>query len=325
MTKKLKRMNPEQLHKKLLDIIVNFEYKLNQGVLRDQVLSLVPAHTILFKLGSSLMDDELTTSAKARILSYLLKHTRLVVKGEELMVVAGISEYARRIRELRVQEGWPVVTGSTLKKMVEEGEITLDDLNIKSESSLKASQYMLLNDECDREAAHRWNSANRIRKSNGSVKDKILAYFCENVGNYISGEELQYLAPNAKEWARRVRELRTEEGWPIATRNSGYPDLPVGFYILEKNRQAPRHDRVIPDMVRVEVLERDDYKCRHCNWSYESKRKGDPRVMLELHHINYHKDGGKNIASNLISLCNVCHDSVHRNEISKEHLFSLII
>lgn len=43
MTKKLKGMNPEQLHKKLLDVVINFECKLNQGVLRDQVLSLVPA------------------------------------------------------------------------------------------------------------------------------------------------------------------------------------------------------------------------------------------------------------------------------------------
>ena len=49
-----------------------------------------------------------------------------------------------------------------------------------------------------------------------------------------------------KEWARRVRELRTEEGWPIVTRNSGRDDLAIGVYVLEEDRQTYEHDRSIP-------------------------------------------------------------------------------
>jgi hypothetical protein len=44
------------------------------------------------------------------------KYVGIVLAGDELMVVAGISEYARRVRELRVERGWRILTGMTLKK-----------------------------------------------------------------------------------------------------------------------------------------------------------------------------------------------------------------
>jgi len=53
---------------------------------------------------------------------------------------------------------------------------------------------------------------NEIRKKNVSVTEKIIEYFRKNVGQEITGEELKYLAKDKKEWARRVRELRTEKG-----------------------------------------------------------------------------------------------------------------
>ncbi len=86
----------------------------------------------------------------------------------------------------------------------------------------------LMTTEQDREAALRWNEANVLRRSKLSTKDKILSYLRKNVGRPVTGEELRYLANDSKEWARRTRELRTEEGWPIATRNSGRPELEVG-------------------------------------------------------------------------------------------------
>lgn len=41
-------------------------------------------------------------------------------------------------------------------------------------------------------------------------------------------KNLNNLAKDKKEWARRVRELRTEQGWPIVTKNSGRQDLEIG-------------------------------------------------------------------------------------------------
>ena len=180
-------------------------------------------------------------------------------------------------------------------------------------SRMKPDQYILVDEEQDRDAAYRWNLANEIRKKKVGVKEKILDFMRANVGKRITGEELQYLAKGATEWARRVRELRTEEGWPVVTKNTGRPDLPVGVYVLEEDRQLPAHDRQIPDPVRREVLRRDDYRCKNCEWSHNLWNPSDPR-HLELHHKEHHARGGSNEPENLISLCNVCHDDVHRRE-----------
>lgn len=144
----------------------------------------------------------------------------------------------------------------------------------------------------DRDAAHRWFLANEIRKENLAVRDKILKYFLKNVGKQISGEELRYVAKDRSEWARRVRELRTEFGWPIVTKNTGRPDLNIGIYVLEADRQSPEHDRHIPDTVKRGVLRRDRYKCRKCGWTHDEWNRSDPR-HLELHHVKPHVDGGK--------------------------------
>ncbi len=321
MAKCSKRENPNILIKELVKLLKNFEQKLLDEDLRTQVTSLIPANYALRNLGSSLIMDDEASSARDRILSYIRKYPTVLVHSDELMVVAGISEFARRIRELRIEMGWPIISGQTLKVILEDGE-SFAHLNIKD---AKPDTYILLEDKQDRDSAHRWKIANDLRKSKLSVKDKIIAYLRENIGKNVTGEELQYLAGNKSEWARRVRELRTEDGWPVATRSTGMPSLPIGVYILEEDRQAEVHDRKIPDPVRVKVLERDSYSCKKCGWNHENKNKADKyRNFLELHHIDHHVNGGKNTVSNLISLCNVCHDDVHRNNIEQLELHELI-
>lgn len=324
MARRSKKSEPETLRKQLLALITDFEHRLADDSLREQVLSLIPANHLLRDLGSSLMHEEGCNSARDRILAYLLKYPRVVIHGDELMVVAGISEYARRIRELRVQFGWSVLSGTTLKEMIEQDEMTLEELQARTMTVLKTDVYALMTTEQDREAALRWNEANVLRRSKLSTKDKILSYLRKNVGRPVTGEELRYLANDSKEWARRTRELRTEEGWPIATRNSGRPELDVGAYLLEEDRQAEVHDRKIPDPVRVAVLERDHHACRNCGWSHARQTANDPRTFLELHHIEHHADGGENTLDNLITLCNVCHDDVHRRKVSGDALLHLL-
>ena len=176
---------------------------------------------------------------------------------------------------------------------------------------LKPDQYILLSDEQDTEAAYRWHVANDIRREQGGVRDKILKYFRSFVGKALSGEELRYVAGDKTEWARRTRELRTEFGWPVATRFTGRPDLPVGMYVLEEDRQAPAHDRRIPEAVYRAVLARDGYACRDCGWTHAQWNPSDPR-HLEAHHAQPHAAGGANTADNLVTLCNICHDVRHR-------------
>lgn len=239
---------------------------------------------------------------------YFLKYPCVIIKGEELLVVSGIQEYARRVRELKIQFGWSIISGMTAKDMYAENEFPIKGV---TQGSMGPSDYMLLSKRQDRDAAFRWQLANDIRKDDISVRDKLLKYLRANIGKQISGEELKYLANNRSEWGRRIRELRTEFGWPIVTRNSGRPDLEVGIYLLEADRQSPEHDRQIKDSVKREILRRDGYRCTECNWSHEEWNRSDPR-HLELHHVKPHAHGGKNTEENLITICTVCHDKIHR-------------
>jgi len=302
----------EDLLKQLIDLLENFKKKLEEEDVRIKVLALLPAYHALLKLGKSIIPDGLKISARDRIIAYFLKYPQTVISGGEIMLVSGISEWARRVRELRVQFGWKIVSGITANEMMEEEEFPGQEL--KGER-LGTDDYILLNGEQDKEAAYRWNVANEIRKSSGGMKDKILLFLRKNVGKKVTGEELRYVAKGS-EWARRVRELRTEEGWPISTKTSGRPDLEVGVYILEKDRQTPKHDRVIPDPLRREVLRRDGYKCSKCGWNQKLWDRSDPR-HLEIHHIKRHADGGASTAENLTTYCNICHDEVHRLEQTK--------
>ena len=310
-------VEPQALRESLIDLLSEFSNQPEHTDLRARVIALIPAFHKLRDLGCSLIGDA-SASARDRVIAYLRRYPLTVIKGDELMVVSGIAEWARRVRELRVQFGWSIFSGVTFRQMAE------DELEAKAlesalgiaPSQIKPEQYVLMREECDTSAAHRWNVLNEVRRMKGSVQVKILEYLRRNVGQQVTGEELRYLARDRKEWARRVRELRTEQGWPIITRNSGRSDLAVGVYVLEEDRQAYEHDRTIPDPVRIEVLTRDGFRCVRCQWDRSMLRPEDPRRMLELHHVRHHRDRGENSPENLITLCNVHHDAEHRQ--SKE-------
>jgi len=301
---------PEFIRSELLELLSDFEHHLVRKDLREKVKSLVPAFHLLRDLGSSLIPHQEAPAARDRILAYFRKYPFLVIHGDELMVVSGIQDWPRRIRELRREFGWSIASGVTLKEMLLEEEFELVDVNI---DSLKPEEYMLLNDSQDREAALRWRIANDIRKKKLGARQKILEFLRNNVGRSVTGEELRYVANDKTEWARRTRELRTEHGWPIATQYTGRPDLAIGVYILEQDRQSPAHDRNIHDRVRRGVLVRDKYTCTECGWTHEMWNPSDPR-HLELHHVKHHAKGGRNIKENLITVCSVCHDDIHRKK-----------
>lgn len=311
---------PEALSRALVDLLANFTAELQQSDLRAKVIALIPAFHKLRDLGSSLIPKNEAASARERVLAYFKRYPLTVIDGDELMVISGIAEWARRVRELRVQFGWSIYSGVTFRDIAEEAKAAKDEHHTAAmrdvlgidPSAIKPDQYVLMRNEQDRHAAHRWNVLNEVRRKKVSVTEKIIEYFRENVGEEITGEELKYLAKDKKEWARRVRELRTELGWPIVTKSSGREDLPIGVYVLEEDRQAQEHDRKIPDPVRVKVLQRDEFKCCGCGWTRALLSRDDPRKTLELHHVRHHRDKGENTPENLLTLCNVCHDEEHR-------------
>jgi len=266
--------------------------------LRDKVRKLVQIQYDLRRLNVSVAasDGLVSPAALSRLLEYLKRHVGVVVDGPELEVVSSISEYARRIRQLRVEDGYRIVTGASPDPF--------------SGVDLRPDQYLLTTDVPDSDSARRWHVANRIRKMTASVRNRLLEFLKENVNKVVTTEELAYVANNKREFARRTRELRTEEGYAVATRFSGRPDLSMGEYILlSVTRIAEPHDRHIPDAVQKEVYARDDNTCRNpdCRYRYTP---ADPRI-LELHHIVAHARRGSNTADNLIVLCSICHDDLH--------------
>jgi hypothetical protein len=207
------------------------------------------------------------------------------IEGEELEVVSGISEYARRVREWRVQFGWPITHTS-------------------------GSRYILERNEPDGAKAELWRTINSIRRSDASARDKMLALFqALPIGQPISTLQLRYVTDNKD--TRRVRELRTEFGWRIMTRNTGMPLLKSGLYVLVEPTPVEAHDRNIDDKTVVAVLKRDGNRCQKCGWHPNERIAGDPRQYIELHHINWHSEGGANELDNLATLCNVDHRLVH--------------
>jgi hypothetical protein len=300
------------------ELLGDFISQLDSSELRERVRRLIPIVHKVRDLGSGLISSTTAKSASDRLLAYLRKYPRTVIEGDELMVVSGIGEWARRVRELRKEQGWWIYSGSTFKQIAEAEPETAADLERELQFSVRSvgvDDYVLVREEQDREAAYRWNLLNTIRNQPGSVQSKILTYLRQNAGHLVTGEELRYLAKDKSEWARRVRELRTEQGWPIVSRMQGRSDLPIGAYVLEEDKQAPEHDRKISDPVRIEVLNRDSFACRICRWKRDDFHPDDPRRSLELHHVIHHVRGGGNSAENLITLCNVHHDDVHAGRL----------
>jgi len=226
-----------------------------------------------------------------RILGYLRMFVGQAIEGEELEVVSGISEYARRVREWRVEFGWPIRhTGSC---------------------------YVLDREEPDGAKAEFWQTINAIRRSEVAARDKMLALFLAlPIGQPISTAQLRYVTDNKD--MRRVRELRTQFGWRIMTQKTGMPQLKTDQYVLVDSTPMEPHDRNIKEKTMVAVLQRDKNRCQRCGWNPKDRVPGDPRQYIEFHHINWHSTGGANELENLTTLCNVHHKEVHNLKLDAD-------
>lgn len=314
MPRRSKQGEPEAIRLRIIGLLTDFQQHLERDDLRAQVKALIPVYYNLRDLGSSLKGLTNARSGRDRILRYLQKYSAIVLKGDELMVVSGISDYARRVRELRVEFGWQILSGVTAQEQKKDEQAEGLELEVfETLPKMFPDDYLLLNDVQDRDAAFRWNIANEIRKEKASVQSKVLKFLQSNVGKPVTGEELRYVTGDKTEWARRTRELRTEEGWSVVTKSTGRPDLPIGVYLLESKKQSLPHDREIPDRIRRTVLKRDEYNCKDCGWSRTQWNVDDPR-HLEVHHRKHHARGGGNEADNLKAVCNICHDEIHAKE-----------
>ncbi len=87
--------------------LIGFSAEYSGLTLREKVLRLVVILHDTKKLGVVVVrgDGCDAGGARERIRLYLVQHVGVPLDAKELEVVSGISEYGRRTRELRVQDG----------------------------------------------------------------------------------------------------------------------------------------------------------------------------------------------------------------------------
>ena len=65
--------------------------------------------------------------------------------------------------------------------------------------------------------------------SGNGARDKLREYFLKHIGEVLDSDTLREVA-GISEWARRIRELRNEEGYQILTHNDRSELKPVNIY-----------------------------------------------------------------------------------------------
>ncbi len=140
------------------------------------------------------------------------------------------------------------------------------------------------------------------------AKNKIRKYFLENIGKIITRKEIQKIA-DVSEWARRVRELRNEEGYQILSKND-LSELKPGEYILKDPKPQPAMSRNISKKLRAVILDRNGFTCQMCGavagelHPYDQDRK----TRLHIGHIIDKSLGGTDDIVNLRAICSVCNE-----------------
>jgi hypothetical protein len=161
-------------------------------------------------------------------------------------------------------------------------------------------------------------------KPKGGARAKLRAHFLANIGRVMGSEELREVAGNITEWARRVRELRTEEGFQILTHNDR-SELKPGQYLLELEKPQPAFARSISKETRAFVLDRNGFTCQMCGavagepHPYDQSRK----TRLHLGHIIDKSMGGTDDASNLRAICSVCNEGACNFTLTRPDLLKL--
>ena len=150
-----------------------------------------------------------------------------------------------------------------------------------------------------------------MRKSSGtgsSAKKRLKEFLLAHIGEVVTAKELRDAAGgDVSEWARRVREIRDHEGWPILTHHD-IVELRMGQYLLkEKPPEAFKFLREISAKLRAEVQDRNGFTCQMCGITPgEIDPATGRKVRLHIGHIKDKSLGGKDELSNLRTLCSSC-------------------
>lgn len=138
------------------------------------------------------------------------------------------------------------------------------------------------------------------------ARDRLREHFLAHGGVVVDAETLRAVA-GISEWARRVRELRDEEGYRILSHHDR-ADLKPGQYVLEDPKPQPRLDRGISSGLRAEILRRNGFTCQACGLTAGDPDPSNPsrHVRLQVDHVVPISEGGSETRENLRVLCSAC-------------------
>jgi len=150
-------------------------------------------------------------------------------------------------------------------------------------------------------------------------------YFVANVGKVLDSKTLREVA-DASEWARRVRELKDDEGMNIVTHNDR-SELKMGEYMLVDMTIKPAFERGISKEIRAFVLDRNGFTCQMCGAAAGEPHPYDVGRKTRLHigHIVDHSMGGSgDDPSNLRAICSVCNEGASNLTLNRPQAIKLV-
>ncbi len=153
---------------------------------------------------------------------------------------------------------------------------------------------------------------------------KLREFFTENVGMVLDSDTLREVA-GTSEWARRVRELRNEEGLNIITHNDR-ADLKPGEYLLVDLKIKPAFERGISKETRAFVLDRDGFTCQMCGAAAGEPHPHDQGRITRLHigHIIDKSMGGTDEPNNLRAICSICNEGASNLTLNRPDAIKLL-
>lgn len=157
-------------------------------------------------------------------------------------------------------------------------------------------------------------------------KQRILEFFLENLGKVLESRDIQTASGGVVEWARRVRELRNEEGYQILT-HKDRADLKPNQYLLETNKRLPAFRRDVSKETRSWVIERNGYTCQMCGMAAGDPDPFNPNrtVRLTIGHIIDKTRGGDDTPQNLRAVCTNCNEGLQNAGLPKPDRLHLLV
>jgi hypothetical protein len=161
-------------------------------------------------------------------------------------------------------------------------------------------------------------------KREPGARTKIRQFLEENVGRVVNTNQISEVA-GIRDYQRRIRELRDEEGMQIRS-HVDLATLKPGQYKLETLDRVPAIERSISPLLRNEILERNGFTCRQCGAAAGDPDPYNPsrKVRLHVDHIVPISQGGTDHRDNLRALCSTCNQGKSNIQTPSESALNIL-